>query len=498
MENKYILALDQGTSSSRAILFNHQAQIIGVSQKETRQYYPAPGMVEQDAEDIFNGQYTAALEVMMQCNVKAAEIAGIAITNQRETSIVWNRKTGCPVYHAIIWQDNRTASLCNKLKEEGWEDYIRKNTGLVIDSYFSATKLNWILHNVADAKTMAENGDLLFGTVDTFLLWKLSGGKVHATDYSNASRTMLFNINTLQWDESLLKLFEIPRSMLPEVCDSSHIYTYTSKIFFDGIEIPVAGIAGDQQAALFGQACFHEGMAKNTYGTGCFMLKNIGKKPVISANGLITTIAWGLNHEITYALEGSVFIAGAVVKWLRDELKILSSAVESEQKAVEAGSNLGVYFVPAFSGMGAPYWNMDVRAVISGLTLGAKDIHIVRAALESMAYQTMDVIRAMELDSGRKLKSLNVDGGAVVNDFLMQFQADILNCKVTRPEIIETTALGAAFFAGLAIGFWGINELESLRKSERIFIPAIDENQRKHLCSGWEMAVRQAQYKGFC
>jgi glycerol kinase len=490
---KYILALDQGTTSSRAILFDKDSNIIGIEQKETRQIFPKPGWVEQLPDDIWQNQYEVAYNLLKKLNISPGQIASIGITNQRESTIVWDKTTGKPVYNAIIWQDKRTSDFCNELKAKGWEGYVRKHTGLVIDSYFSATKVRWILDNVEGAREKAKSGNLLFGTIDTFLIWKLTSGNLHITDYSNASRTMVFNINRLCWDNELLDLFEIPEQMLPKVEDSSKLYGKTDKKFFDGIEIPISGIAGDQQAALFGQLCFEPGMAKNTYGTGCFMLMNTGDRNIESGSGLLTTIAWGIDGKVEYALEGSVFIAGAAIKWLRDGIKVIESAEESEIIAEEAVDNHGVYFVPAFAGLGAPYWDMSARGMIIGLTQGVTEKHIVRATLESLAYQTKDVINAMEKDSGIELKSLNVDGGACTNNFLMQFQSDILNVEVIRPEIIETTALGAAYLAGIAVGFWDKSTISEKREVNKIFHPKMTPEIRNELYSNWLKAVERTK-----
>jgi glycerol kinase len=493
MSRKYILSLDQGTTSSRAVIFDENADVVGIEQKETAQIFPHPGWVEQDAEELWENQIEVAREVIIKCSISAEDIAAIGITNQRETTVVWDKTTGKPVYKAIIWQDKRTAEFCRQLRDKGWADYINENTGLVIDSYFSASKLNWILNNIEGIKAKAENGDLLFGTIDTYLIWKLSGGKLHITDYSNASRTMLYNIRELCWDKKLCKLFEIPECMLPEVVDSSGNHGLTDQQIFSGIEIPICGIAGDQQAALFGQACFREGEVKNTYGTGCFLLMNTGTKPVKSENGLLTTIAWGINKKVDYAIEGSVFIAGAVIKWLRDNLKMIDSAAETEALAKEADNNAGVYFVPAFAGLGAPYWDMDARGIITGLTLATEKKHIVRAALESMAFQTKDVVTAMQLDSGISLKVMNVDGGAAANNFLMQFQSDMLGVPVVRPSNIESTALGAAFLAGLAVNLWTKEELAKLRKPDKIFYPKMETAERDELYKSWQQAIKQAR-----
>lgn len=491
MDKKYILSLDQGTSSSRSLLFDKNTETIAWEQTEFNQYYPKAGWVEHDPLEIWNSQIKTATDLLQKNKIHASEIAAIGIANQRETTIVWDKNTGEPIYRAIVWQDKRTADLCKDLNKKGWTDYIRENTGLVIDSYFSATKIHWILNIVPGAKEKAEKGELLAGTVDTWLVWKLTGGKLHISDYSNASRTMLFNIKTLEWDKELLALFDIPVNILPEVKMSSEVYGYTDKSIF-GEEIPIAGIAGDQQAALFGQACVADGMAKNTYGTGCFMLMNTGSKFVESKSGLLTTIAWGLNGEINYALEGSVFIAGAAIKWLRDALKLIKNAADTEKIAYETEDTEEVYVVPAFSGLGAPYWDMYARGAILGLTQGVTDKHIVRSTLESLAYQTMDVLKAMEKDSGIELKSLNVDGGASANNFLMQFQADLLNVEVNRPKNIETTALGAAFLAGLAVKFWSIDEIIEQREIEKTFHPLMNDDKRNKLYAGWKKAIEKA------
>ena len=458
MDKKYILAFDQGTTSSRAIIFNHKGEIVQIAQKEFVQYYPYPGWVEHDPMEIWGSQSGVAREVLETAGIRPEEIAAIGITNQRETTVIWDRNTGKPIYNAIVWQCRRTANICEDLKKRGLEDYIRDNTGLVIDAYFSATKIKWILDNVEGAREKAEKGELLFGNIDTWLIWNLTRGKVHVTDYTNASRTMLYNIRDLKWDERLLEELDIPKPMLPEVMPSSHIYGYTDPDIFGGLRIPISGIAGDQQAALFGQACFNPGMAKNTYGTGCFLLMNTGDEIVRSKNGLITTIAWGLDGKVEYALEGSIFVAGAVVQWLRDELKLIHEAKDSEYFAQKVEDSNGVYLVPAFTGLGAPYWDMEARGVMVGLTRGANKNHIIRAALESIAYQTRDVLEVMEEDSGIMLKELRVDGGASANNFLMEFQSDILGVPIKRPDIIETTSLGAAYLAGLAVGFWSCKE----------------------------------------
>ncbi len=494
MTKKYILALDQGTSSSRAIIFDKEQNIAGIEQQEFKQFYPKAGWVEHNPHEIWESQFLTAKTLITRLKINPEEIAGIGITNQRETTIIWDKNTGEPVYNAIVWQDKRTSALCDNLKKQGLENYVKENTGLLLDSYFSGTKINWILENIEGARSKAEQGDLLFGTVDTWLIWKLSGGKLHITDYSNASRTLIYNIKTLSWDKKMLEVLKIPEKILPEVRNSSEIYGTTAKEFF-GCEIPIAGIAGDQQAALFGQQCFSEGEAKNTYGTGCFMLMNTGAKPVNSKSGLLTTIAWGINGKVTYALEGSVFIAGAAVKWLRDGIKIINSAADTENMIKKTSSNEGVYFVPAFAGLGAPYWDMDARGLISGLTQGVTENHLVRATLEALAYQTKDILDAMSKDSGIDLKELNVDGGATVNNFLMQFQSDILNKEVIRPEIVETTAAGAAFLAGMATGFWTEENLMSKRKIDRIFIPEMKDIERKKLYDGWKLAVNRCMLK---
>jgi len=497
LTGKYILALDQGTTSSRAILFDKGGKICGIAQKEFKQYYPKEAWVEHDPMEIWGSQSGVIREVMDSASVTAEDIVAIGITNQRETTIVWDKNNGRPVYNAIVWQCRRTADYCEELKDRGLSEYVKRNTGLLIDAYFSGTKLQWILNNVEGAREKALNGDLLFGTVDTWLLWNLTGGKVHRTDYSNASRTMLYNIRKLHWDKKLLEEMNIPESMLPEVVDSCGIFGYTDEKSF-GARIPIGGIAGDQQAALFGHTCFEKGMVKNTYGTGCFMLMNTGDEPIVSESGLITTIAWGLNGKITYALEGSIFVAGAVVQWLRDGLKLIRTAAESEYFAMRVDSTNGVFVVPAFVGIGAPYWDMYARGTIVGITRDTTAEHIVRASLESIAYETRDVLEAMEQDSGISLKTLRVDGGAVENNFLMQFQADILNVDVERPVTRETTALGAAYLAGLAVGFWtSKEEIIKIWSLDRKYIPAMDENYRTDLYRQWKRAVgRSLGWKG--
>ena len=493
MVKKYVMALDQGTTSSRAIIFNHEGEIIQVAQKEFTQYYPKPGWVEHDPMEIWGTQSGVLREVLETAGIRPDEIAAIGITNQRETTVVWDKNTGKPIYNAIVWQCRRTANICDELKAKGLEDYIRENTGLVIDAYFSGTKIKWILDNVEGAREKAEKGELLFGNIDTWLIWNLTRGKVHVTDYSNASRTMIYNIKELRWDEKILEELGIPASMLPEVRPSSEIYGVTDPQTLGGAKIPISGIAGDQQAALFGQACFQPGMAKNTYGTGCFMLMNTGEEAVTSKNGLLTTIAWGVDGKVEYALEGSIFVAGAVIQWLRDELHLITHAKDSEYFASQEKDNNGVYLVPAFVGLGAPYWDMYARGTIVGLTRGANKNHIIRAALESIAYQTRDVLEAMQEDSGIDLQDLRVDGGAVANNFLMQFQSDILGVPVHRPEIIETTALGAAYLAGLAVGFWSDKEEITKRWSvDRVFETEMEDEEKERLYKGWKKAVERS------
>ncbi|MEN8153897.1 MAG: glycerol kinase GlpK [Acidobacteriota bacterium] len=494
MKQKYILSLDQGTTSSRAIIFNKKGEIKGSAQKEFKQIFPKPGWVEHDPMEIWGSQTGVAKEAIESSSVDVREIAAIGITNQRETTILWDKRSGEPVYNAIVWQCRRTADICNKISEDKkFEEYIRENTGLVVDAYFSATKIKWILDNVAGVRKKAERGDILFGTVDTWLLWNLTRGEKHITDYSNASRTMLFNIRTLKWDEDILGYLNIPESILPEARSSSEIYGYTAPEIFGGREIPVSGIAGDQQAALFGQACFEKGMVKNTYGTGCFMLMNIGEEYVRSRNRLLTTIAWGLNGRVEYALEGSVFIAGASVQWLRDELKLIRDAAESELMAEKVKDTNGVYIVPAFTGLGAPYWDMDAKGLITGLTRGTNNSHLIRATLESIAYQTKDILEAMRADSGQKIKTLKVDGGASENNFLMKFQANILGVKTIRAKITETTALGAAYLAGLAVGFWeDAGEIAKKWKGSSVFTPKMGKKERESLYDGWKNAVKRS------
>ncbi len=490
---QYILSLDQGTTSSRAIIFDKGGNIVSVAQKEFTQFFPQPGWVEHDANEIWSTQIGVATEAILKAGLTIQNIAGIGITNQRETAVVWDRHTSQPVYNAIVWQDRRTAAYCDELKKDGTAEIIKTKTGLVTDAYFSGTKVKWILENVAGAKSKAENGDLCFGTIDSWLLWKLTNGKVHATDVSNASRTLLFNIHSMQWDEDLLKLFGIPNAMLPEVRSSSEIYGMTENLL-TATSVPVSGIAGDQQSALFGQMCTQPGMVKNTYGTGCFMLMNTGDKAVASKNNLLTTVAWKINGQVQYALEGSVFIAGAVVQWLRDGLRLIQTSAEVEALALKVEDNGGVYMVPAFTGLGAPYWNQHARGTIVGITRGTTYAHIARAALESIAFQTMDVLKAMEADAGFKIKELRVDGGATVNNQLMQFQSDLLNTSVIRPGITETTALGAAYLAGLAVGYWkDIAEVEKYWQKEKAFNPSMTDDKRNSLQKNWQRAIRSAQ-----
>ena len=494
MSKNYILALDQGTTSCRAILFNQKSEIVGVAQKEFTQFYPKPGWVEQDAEEIWSTQYGVMAELLAKTGVSPEEIAGIGITNQRETTVVWDKATGKPIHPAIVWQCRRTTELVEELKANGWEEKIRSITGLVLDAYFSGTKVKWLLTQVEGALERAKRGELLFGTIDTWLVWKLTHGKVHVTDYSNASRTLMYNIHTLEWSEEILTELEIPSNMLPEVKPSSWIYGKAEIDLFGTQGIPISGIAGDQQAALFGQMCFEPGMAKNTYGTGCFMLMNTGDRAVPSHNGLLTTIAWGLNGNVDYALEGSVFMAGAAIQWLRDGLKLIETAQDSERFANTIEDTEGVYVVPAFTGLGAPYWNMRARGAVFGLTRGTTKAHLIRATLEALAYQTKDVLRAMENDAQITLKTLRVDGGAVANNFLMQFQADILGVNVERPEVIETTALGAAYLAGLAVGFW--KDQAEIRSSWRInhcFRNQMPVERRTKLYRKWLKAVERSK-----
>jgi glycerol kinase len=491
LSNQYVLSLDQGTTSSRAILFDHSGSIVGVAQKEFTQIYPKSGWVEHDPLEIWNTQLEVAQAVLRQTNTSPDNIVAIGITNQRETTVVWDKETGKPVYNAIVWQDRRTAGICDDLKSRGLEGYIRENTGLVIDAYFSGTKVKWILDNVEGAREKADKGQLLFGTVDTWLIWKLTNGARHVTDYSNASRTLLYNIRDLRWDDRMLSELEVPVSILPEVKPSSAVYGTTAPDIFGGVRIPIAGVAGDQQAALFGQTCFEAGMAKNTYGTGCFMLMNTGESLVESKSGLLTTIAWGIDGKVEYALEGSIFIAGAAVQWLRDGLKLIDTAPDSEYYAGKVKDTDGVYVVPAFAGLGAPYWDMYARGAIFGLTRGTSKEHLIRATLDSLAYQTKDVLSAMEADSGISLQTLRVDGGAVSNNLLMQFQADILGVNVERPKVTETTALGAAYLAGIAVGFWNQGDLKNNSQVDAVFEAAMEEETREQLYSGWKKAVKR-------
>ena len=486
---KFILALDQGTTSSRAMVFNKNGNIVSLAQKEFTQYYPQPGWVEHNAKEIWSSQATVLAEAVLNAGINAIDVAAIGITNQRETTIIWDKETGTPLYNAIVWQDRRTADYCDELKKQGKGKMIQEKTGLLLDAYFSATKIKWILDNVEGAREKASKGLLAFGTVDSWLLWNLTGGKVHVTDITNASRTMLFNIHTQQWDDELLTLLDVPSNILPEVKSSSEVYGETSGQLL-AAKIPIAGIAGDQQAALFGQMCTQKGMVKNTYGTGCFMLMNIGDKPIISKNKLITTIAWKIGDKVHYALEGSIFIGGAVVQWLRDGLGILSSSFEVEKKASNVPDNGGVYLVPAFAGLGAPHWNQHARGMIVGLTRGTTSDHISRAALESIALQTMEVLQAMEADAGTEIKELRVDGGATVDDLLLQIQANVLDTDVIRPKITETTAIGAAYLAGLAVGFWeSTDEIQQQWAKDRVFKPA-ENNNADALIKGWHRAVK--------
>jgi len=491
---KYILALDQGTTSSRSVVFDKKGNIVSVAQKEFTQYFPKPGWVEHDPLEIWSSQASTAAEATTKKGIYGADIAAIGITNQRETVVVWDRKTGKPVYNAIVWQDKRTSNYCDELKSQGKSKLIREKTGLVIDSYFSGTKVKWILDNVEGARKKAEAGDLIMGTIDSWLIWNMTKGELHITDVTNASRTLLFNINTLEWDDELLELFNIPKSMLPQVKQSSEIYGSTNPNFFAS-KIPIAGIAGDQQAALFGQMCTKPGMVKNTYGTGCFMLMNIGEKPIVSENNLLTTVAWSINGKTHYALEGSIFIAGAVVQWLRDSLKIIKKSEDVEKLAASVDSTEGVYLVPAFAGLGAPYWNQHAKGSIFGLTRGSTDAHIARAALESIAFQTMDVLKAMEADSKISIKELRVDGGATVNNLLMQFQADVLNTSTVRPKVIETTVMGAAYLAGLAVGFWeSLEEIQEIWQIDANFDPATERKEIEQNIKGWYRAIDAVEY----
>ncbi len=489
---KYIMALDQGTTSCRAIIFDHQGMIVASSQREFTQIYPQAGWVEHDAVEIWNTQVGVMKGVVVENDIDPNDIAAIGITNQRETAVVWDKNTGEPIYNAIVWQSRQTSDICEEIKAAGHEQYVKDATGLVVDAYFSGTKVKWILDTVPGARVKANKGDLLFGTMDTWLIWKLTEGRIHVTEYSNASRTLMYNIKELMWDEKLLEILDVPASMLPEVKDSSEVYGNMDASVL-GVEIPIGGAAGDQQAALFGQACFEPGMIKNTYGTGCFMLMQTGEKLIPSKNGLLTTISWGIDGKIEYALEGSVFMAGAVIQWLRDELRLIDDAGDCEYFATRVADSHGVYVVPAFAGLGAPYWDMYARGTITGLTRGANRNHIIRAALEAIAYQSKDLISAMEADSGIELTTLKVDGGAVANDFLMQFQSDIIGVPVQRPEVVETTALGAAYLAGLAVGFW--DSKESVVDSWVLdveFVPKMSEEERDRAYSGWKKAVERA------
>lgn len=489
---KYIMALDQGTTSSRCIIFDKSGSVISKAQKEFKQIYPKAGWIEHDPIEIWATQFGVAVEALVMANLQASDIAAIGITNQRETTVVWDKRTGIPVHNAIVWQCRRTSEICEELRKLGFEGKIKEKTGLILDPYFSGTKIKWILDNVPNAREEAKKGNLIFGNIDTWLVWNLTKGQIHVTDYSNAARTMLYNIHTLEWDEEILRALNIPKEMLPEVKPSSEVYGHTSKVLF-GEEIPISGIAGDQQAALFGQTCFKEGEAKNTYGTGCFMLMNTGSKAVNSKHGLLTTIAWGVDNKIEYALEGSIFVGGASIQWLRDELRMLKNASESERYALEVEDTNGVYVVPAFTGLGAPYWDPYARGTVMGLTRGTKKEHFIRATLESIAYQTNDVLKAMQEDSGISLVQLNVDGGASSNNFLMQFQSDILGVRVDRPQVVETTALGAAYLAGLAVGYWkDKEEISQNRSIEKQFRPAMDEDKRAKLLKGWHRALKRA------
>ncbi|MGI8315952.1 glycerol kinase GlpK [Halobacillus mangrovi] len=490
MTEQYILSIDQGTTSSRAILFDQSGTIVETGQKEFEQFFPKPGWVEHDANEIWTSVLACIADVLRKADVDPSQVAGIGITNQRETAVVWDRHTGKPIYHAVVWQSRQTEDICKELRSAGHNDLFREKTGLLLDPYFSGTKVKWMLDHVDGAREKAENGDLMFGTIDTWLVYKLSGGKAHITDYSNASRTLMYNIYDLKWDDELLDILGVPKSMLPEVKSSSEVYANTVDYHFFGHEVPIAGIAGDQQAALFGQACFEKGMAKNTYGTGCFMLMNTGEEGVPSEHGLLTTLAWGLDGKVEYALEGSIFVAGSAIQWLRDGLKMIENAPDTEDYATSVDSTDGVYLVPAFVGLGTPYWDSDARGAVFGLTRGTTKAHFVRATLESLAYQTKDVLDAMIADSGIDLKALRVDGGAVKNNFLMQFQSDILGVPVERPVVQETTALGAAFLAGLAVGYWkDKEEIKAQSTNDRTFTGEMNESQQQELYSGWQKAV---------
>ncbi|MCM3787490.1 glycerol kinase GlpK [Domibacillus indicus] len=490
---KYIMSIDQGTTSSRAILFNKGGEIVHSAQKEFKQYFPNPGWVEHDANEIWASVLSCIATVLSEVDIRADQIEAIGITNQRETAVVWDKETGRPIYHAIVWQSRQTADICADIKAKGHEQTFRDKTGLLVDPYFSGTKVKWLLDHVEGARERAERGELLFGTIDTWLIWKLTGGKAHVTDYSNAARTLMFNIHTLEWDEELLEILTVPKQLLPDVRPSSEVYGKTAPFHFFGQEIPVAGAAGDQQAALFGQACFEKGMAKNTYGTGCFMLMNTGETAVKSEHGLLTTIAWGVDGKVEYALEGSIFVAGSAIQWLRDGMRMIKTAADSEKYAERVESTDGVYVVPAFVGLGTPYWESDVRGAVFGVTRGTEKEHFIRAVLESLAYQTRDVLEAMEADSGISLKTLRVDGGAVMNAFLMQFQSDVLNVPVERTQINETTALGSAYLAGLAVGFWNDrSEIAQNWQVARTFEPEMTEEVRETLYAGWKKAIKAA------
>lgn len=490
---KYVMSIDQGTTSSRAILFNKKGEIVHSAQKEFKQYFPNPGWVEHDANEIWASVLSCMATVLNEVEIQAGQIEAIGITNQRETAVIWDKETGRPIYHAVVWQSRQTSDICADIKEKGHEQAFRDKTGLLVDPYFSGTKVKWLLDNVEGARERAEKGELLFGTIDTWLIWKLTGGKAHVTDYSNAARTLMFNIHTLEWDAELLDILTVPKQLLPEVRPSSEVYGTTAPFHFFGQEIPVAGAAGDQQAALFGQACFDKGMAKNTYGTGCFMLMNTGEKAVKSEHGLLTTIAWGIDGKVEYALEGSIFVAGSAIQWLRDGMRMIKNAADSEQYAERVESTDGVYVVPAFVGLGTPYWESNVRGAVFGLTRGTEKEQFIRAVLESLAYQTKDVLEAMEADSGISLKTLRVDGGAVMNAFLMQFQSDMLDVPVERTQINETTALGSAYLAGLAVGFWNDrSEIAQNWQVARTFEPDMNDETREKLYSGWKKAVKAA------
>jgi glycerol kinase len=493
MGDKYILSIDQGTTSTRAIIFNKHSEIVSIAQEEIKQYYPQSGWVEHDANEIWISVLTVMARALVQANLEATDIASIGITNQRETTVLWNRISGHPIYHAVVWQSRQSEDICQNLKEQGFETTIRKKTGLVIDPYFSGTKIKWILDHVKGAREQAKRGELCFGTIDSFLIFKLTG-KVHATDYTNASRTLLYNIHTLKWDKELCDMLDIPMSMLPEVKPSSFIFGYTLPYHFFGARVPISGVAGDQQAALFGQTCFEKGDVKNTYGTGCFMLMNTGDEIIESKNGLISTIAWGINNKVTYALEGSVFVGGSAVQWLRDGLKLINNAAETEKLATAFKSNEGVYIVPAFVGLGTPYWDSKAKGAIFGLTRGTTREHMARAVLESICYQSMDVLKAMELDAGFEINSFKVDGGATANNFLLQFQSDILDLEVLRPKILETTALGAAYLSGLSSKYWkDLDEIKSLWKLEKKFVPKMTKEKRDLYKKGWKTAVKATQ-----